>query len=473
MKTTSSLMENISNIRNILEVNTSFDIIERVLKFANKTCYMYYIDGFIKDDIMQFIMREFFNLSEEKMKNLNTPIQFIQNAIPYVEVDKKDDMDAIALAVLSGQTAIFIDGFESSILLDLRTYPARGPEEPEKEKSLRGSRDGFVETIVFNTAMIRRRIRDPRLVFEMNSIGSVSKTDVVIGYIKGSANEKALKIIRDKISSLKIDSLTLGNQSLVEAIVHSNWYNPFPKARYSERPDVAAAHIMEGKIIIIVDNSPSAIILPTSLFDFLQDVDDYYLPICTGQLLRFSRNLILLLTLIITPLYLLLIKNPHNIPAYLTFLLPKESYAIPVFLQFILLEFAVDGLKLASLNTPSSLGTSLSVIAALIMGDLAITSGWFIPQCILYMSIVALGGFTQPSVELSYAIKFLRIILLICTASFNLIGFIIGIAICIFLVATNKTFTGEPYLYPLIPFNWNSLKHLLFRTRLQKKQNEK
>lgn len=473
MKTTSSLKENIDNIRNLLEINNSFDIIERKLKFANKTCYMYYIDGFIKDDIMQFIMRGFFNLSDEEMKILNTPLKFIQNAIPYVEVDEEKDINAIVLAVLSGQTAMFVEGYDSSILLDLRTYPVRGPEEPEKEKSLRGSRDGFVETIVFNTAMIRRRIRDPRLIFEMHTIGSVSKTDVVVGYVKGSANEKALKIIRDKISSLKIDSLTLGNQSLVEAIVHSNWYNPFPKARYSERPDVAAAHLMEGKIIIIVDNSPSAIILPTSLFDFFQDVDDYYLPICTGQLLRISRNLILLLTLMITPLYLLLVKNPTNIPIALKFLLPKESYAIPVFLQFILLEFAIDGLKLASLNTPSSLGTSLSVVAALIMGDLAITSGWFIPQCILYMSIVALGGFTQPSVELGYALKFLRIILLICTAIFNFIGFIIGTIICIFLVATNKTFTGEPYLYPLIPFNWNSLKHLLFRTRLQKKQNEK
>lgn len=306
----------------------------------------------------------------------------------------------------------------------------------------------------------------------MVSVGRESKTDVAIAFIEDRTKPEALETVKKQLAEIEVDALTLGDQSLIECISKKTWYNPLPKVRYTERPDVTAAHILEGKIALLVDNNPSAMLLPTSVFDFLEDVDDYYSPILTGNYLRFLRNAILLMTLFITPIYLLITEYPDTLPEYHRFLLPTDPYHIPIFWQFLLLEFAIDGLRLASLNTPNSLGMSLSVVGALILGDFTIKTGWFLPQTILYMAIVALATFTQQSVELGFAIKFFRILLLILTSLLGLKGLIGGFILGIILLATTRTFTGEPYLYPLIPFNGRALMHLLFRTSIKSKKRK-
>ncbi|MEG0296588.1 MAG: spore germination protein [Clostridium sp.] len=460
-------MKYINDIRNRLKLDESFDLIERHIIIGSKETYLYYIDGFIKDDVMERIMTSFFSITKEEMSRFNDATKFIDCKIPYVEVATESDVDKVIPLILSGQTAMIVEGFKDIILIDLRTYPVRGIGEPEKEKTLRGARDGFVETIVFNTALIRRRIRDERLVFKMTNIGSSSKSDVVLAYMDGVVDEKALESIERQLKNLKVNALSMCEESLVEALQKSHWLNPFPKVRFTERPDVASAHILEGKIAVIVDNSPSAMLLPTCIFDFFQDVDDYYMPVVTGNYLRFLRNLIVISTFLVTPLYLLISLGKVPLPVSLQFLLPTDPYAIPIFIQFLLLEFAIDGLKLASLNTPSSLGMSLSVIGGLILGEFAVKTGWFIPQTILYMAIVALASFTQPSIELSYSIKFFRMILLILVNFFGLYGLIGGLLFTVIVLASSKTITGRSYLYPLIPFNWSKLKSLIFRTRLK------
>lgn len=460
-----------SKLSNKLRLGESFDIIMRELYIGEKKTAFYYIDGFIKDDVMQMIMTGFLTIRKEELSLCKDALDFIHRHIPYVEVAIEDDLQKISTAVLCGQTAMYLEGFKSWIILDLRTYPVRGPQEPEKEKVLRGARDGFVETIVFNTALVRRRVRDENLTYEMLNVGRSSRTDVTIGYIKGKVNEKELDHVRRKIKEINVNALTVGDQSLVDALGKSSWLNPFPKVRYTERPDVAAAHILEGKILIFVDNSPTAIILPTSVFDFMQDIDDYYFPGITGTYLRVVRNAIMLFTIFITPLYLIIAKGAITLPPSMQFLLPSDTYAVPLVIQFILLEFAIDGLKLASLNTPNSLGMSLSVIGGLILGEFAIKTGWFIPESILYMSISALASFAQPSIELSYAFKFFRIITLMLASKHGLIGFAIGIASLLLSLLFTKTLTGGSYLYPLIPFNWKALRNLLFRTKQDKSNN--
>lgn len=469
IKITNNFNENLTNIRTILMVNKSFDIIERVVKIYDKEAHLFFIDGLVKDDL-QYLIRSLYFVNSNDKNKIDTPTNLIQKVLPAIEIGEEDDVNNLISAVLCGQTAMIVDGFNKAIIMDFRTYPARGPQEPDKEKALRGARDGFVETIVFNTALIRRRIRDPKLIFEMTSIGSVSKTDVAIGYIKDEVDEKALDLIKEELKKINLKALTVGEQSLIEGMTSKSWLNPFPKVRYTERPDVASAHILEGKIVLLVDNNPSAIMIPTCIFDFLQDVNDYYFPVLTGNYLRIIRNLTVLATLLLTPLYLLIVEYSWILPNKLLFLLPKEPNSIPLALQFLILEFAVDGLKLASLNTPSSLGSSLSIIGGLILGEYTVKTGWLIPETILYMAIVALSGFAQPSIELTYAVKFQRIILLILTGMFNIWGFVIGVIINILILGSTKTLTGTSYLYPLIPFNGNDLKHLLFRTKIKNKQ---
>lgn len=473
MKLTSNVQDNLHALKAILPIGKSFDILEKILKIHGHTFYLYFLDGFAKDTNLEYIRRDIYALPQETLDHIHDAEDLIQLAISSIEVATETDIDKLITALLSGQTILLFDGSPSAAVIDLRTYPTRGINEPEKEKTIRGARDGFVETIVFNTALIRRRVRDPHLIFEMMSIGSLSRTDVAIGYLGNKVNKKALKKVKQLLEGLQVKALTMGDQTLIEAVHSDSWINPFPKARYTERPDVAAAQVSEGKVVILVDNSPTAIIVPTGIFDFTQDVDDYYVPVLTGNYLRFVRYAILIFNLFLTPVYVLIVNNEQYLPSSLSFMLPDDPLNVALFVQFLVLEIAVDGLKIASLNTPSSLGASLSVIGGLILGEYAVKTGWLIPHSIFYMSIVALSSFTQPSIELSYAIKFMRILLILGAGLFNIWGFVIALIIDIIFIATTKSFSGESYLYPLVPFNWAALKTLLFRTKVKSKQNVK
>jgi len=333
-----------------------------------------------------------------------------------------------------------------------------------------GSRDGFVETLVANTALIRRRIRNPSLTMKILSVGSLSKTDVVLCYMDDHVDHALLNKLLKKIQDAPVESLTMNQQSLMEAMHRTRWYNPFPKFKYTERPDTAAASVLEGNIVILVDNSPSAVIVPTSIFDIIEEADDYYFPPITGTYLRLSRYLISLFTLVVTPLWLLALQNPQWVPELFQFTVQiEEPVYIPIFWQLILLEIAIDGLRLASLNTPSSLTTALSVIAGIVLSDFAVKSGWFNMQSLLYMAFVSIANYSQPSYELGYALKFLRVLLLVLTLLFNLWGFLAGLVLIFILMILNKTISGKSYLYPLIPFNGKELKKKLIRTRLHVK----
>ena len=221
------------------------------------------------------------------------------HTLPYVEAENCENPDAAVTAVLSGQTALFAPEFGARcVLLDLRTYPARTTQEPESDRVMQGARDGFVETLVMNTALVRRRVRDPRLTMEYFNLGGSSATDVVMCYMHGVADEKKLAILRKKLKNAHPKSLTLGFQGLAETLIRTRWYNPFPKIRTTERPDTAAAQVLEGNILIFVDTSPQVMLLPTSIFDYLQQTDDYYFPPLTGSYLRVVRTAILLLSVI-------------------------------------------------------------------------------------------------------------------------------------------------------------------------------
>ena len=388
--------------------------------------------------------------------------------LAYGEIGLETDSDALIIQLLSGVPFLLIDGYAQALTIDCRTYPARGVSEPEKDKVLRGPHDGFCETLIFNTTLIRRRVRDPKLRTEVFSIGELTQTDIVLTYIEGRAEKKLVDAVRKKLESIKIGALNLQQESLGELIADKRKFNPFPKIRYTERPDAAAAMLMEGSVEIICDNTPSVMILPTSIFDFLQESDDYYFPAVVGTYLRIVRLLTILTSLILPPLWYLLIQNAEVIPEWLSFILPKESYSLPIYFQLLIGELMVDGLKLASLNTPNALSNSFSIVAGLILGDFAVQMGLFVPQIILLISFSALASFAQPSYELGYANKFMRLITLTLTALFGLWGFIAGFVLMLVLIVTNKTVPGgRGYLYPLIPFNLRGLKRLFTRATLR------
>lgn len=360
-----------------------------------------------------------------------------------------------------------ISGLDSVIIIDCRSYPSRGVEEPSKEKSLRGAKDGFVESMMTNIALIRRRIRDNNLIFKIYSVGDITKSDVSMAYMKTKADEDMVRKLDDILGSIKTKGLTVTEQTLVEEMTGKRMsrFNPFPKVRYTQRPDIIAAHLEEGKIAVIVDNSPTVILLPAGIFDFVQDVDDYYFTILTGNYFRLLRILNILIILFLTPVYLLFAEGDIPVHDAIRFFITEEEFAVSIFWQLILLEIAIDGLKLASLNTPESLGMSLSVIGALILGEFSVSSGWFVPQTILCMAVVALASFTQPSIELGYAIKFVRILMLIGAHFFGWPGVAAAFVLSVAVMAATKTIVGTSYLSPMVPWDGEKLKKLIFRTK--------
>ncbi|WP_238483796.1 spore germination protein [Anaerosporobacter faecicola] len=465
---------NIQYLDQEIFVNDNFDIINREIRLGQKEGVLYFIDGFAKDDIIEKLMEKLLALKEEDLSC--SADEFKKKLIPYGEVDLDKEFPSIITKLLSGVTCLFIDGFDQVFEIDCRTYPQRSVEEPDKDKVMRGSRDGFVETLVLNTAMMRRRIRNPQLIMQMMSVGNSSKTDIAVCYMKDRVDEKLLKKVLDKIQSIKIDALTMNQESLAECLYRGSWLNPFPKFRYTERPDAASASVLEGKIAVMVDNSPSVMILPTTLFGIMEEADDYYFPPITGTYLRLSRIIINIVALILTPTFLLLMQHPEWIPESLQFIKIKDTINIPILVQFLILEFSIDGLRLAALNTPSMLSTPFSVVAALILGDFTVSSGWFNSEVMLYMAFVAIANYSQVSFELGYALKFMRLVLLILTGLFHVWGFIGGIIVTILAIACNGTIAGRNYLYPLIPFNFKLLVRHLFRITLpasEKAENQK
>ena len=269
--------------------------------------------------------------------------------------------------------------------------------------------------------------------------------------------------IKKKLKEAKPRSISLGFQSLAESLIKRGWFNPFPKIRTTERPDTAAAQLMEGSVLVICDTSPQVMILPTSIFHYLEQTDDYYFPPLTGSYLRIVRTLILLASVVVTPLWYLALKYSASLPQVLAFLIPDDAGALPIIIQLLLVELAIDGLKIASMNTPDMLSNSLSIVGALILGDFAVDVGWLCADVILYMAFVAIANFAQQNHELGYAFKFMRVLTLILVYFLGWWGFALGMLVFIITAATNRTVTDTHYLYPLIPFSARDMKKLLFR----------
>lgn len=456
-------------IDSLLNIQDTFDILKREVVIGNRNATFYMVDGFLKGETMEKVMEFLLGITPEDTPD--TFDGFVKKCMPYGDIITITKEKDFVQYLLSGLTCLMIDGYSEILAIDLRDYPSRNVQEPDKDKVLRGSRDGFVESIMPNIALIRRRIRDVDLIFEIQNIGSSSRTDVSIVYMKNRVNQKALKKLKERMNGIRVDSLTMNQESLAEVLMPRNWWNPYPKFKYTERADTAAACILEGSIVVLVDNSPAAMVIPTSLFDIIEDPNDYYFPPVTGTYLRFTRMITAVLALFITPTYILLLQNPQWVPEWLDFILIRDEMNVPPLLQLLILELAIDGLRMAAVNTPNMLNTPLSVVAGIVFGDYTVQSGWFNAEIMLYMAFVAIATYTQNNMELGYAIKFQRIIMLVLTGIFGVWGFGAGCILTLFAFFTNRTMAGQGYLYPLIPFNGQQLFKRFFRISLTR--NEK
>lgn len=462
-KISNDYRENVRVLDGLLGVGRSCDMVSRDYLIGGRRARLWVVDGFGSDSILERMGAFWLTLKPENVVGLTEMQDFLDRYITFSESNVTFDISDAVTSVFLGKSLLAVEGLAGVALMDAKGYPSRSVHEPPDGKVLRGSHDGFVEAVVPNMALLRRRIRDPHLTMEGHKVGSRTHNDAVLCYLDDKVDQDLLRKLRGKLLGLDVRSLSMAQESLAEAIRPKQWYNPFPKVRYTERPDAAAASIMEGSIVLMVDNSPSVMILPTGFFDFTQESNDYYFPPLVGTYLRVLRVTVFLLSLFITPVWYLMVSEPNRLPGWLNFLSSPEPVSLSLLSQLLVVEFLIDVLKLASLNTPDSLSNSFSMLGALVLGDFAVQAGWLGPEVLVYMAFVSVAGFAQPSYELGYAFKLLRVALLLVTAAFDVWGFCLGVVGIFVLLCTTKPLVGKGYLYPLVPFNGKALLRLLVR----------
>ena len=462
-KISNDYRENVRVLDGLLGVGRSCDMVSRDYLIGGRRARLWVVDGFGSDSILERMGAFWLTLKPENVVGLTEMQDFLDRYITFSESNVTFDISDAVTSVFLGKSLLAVEGLAGVALMDAKGYPSRSVHEPPDGKVLRGSHDGFVEAVVPNMALLRRRIRDPHLTMEGHKVGSRTHNDAVLCYLDDKVDQDLLRKLRGKLLGLDVRSLSMAQESLAEAIRPKQWYNPFPKVRYTERPDAAAASIMEGSIVLMVDNSPSVMILPTGFFDFTQESNDYYFPPLVGTYLRVLRVTVFLLSLFITPAWYLMVSEPNRLPGWLNFLSSPEPVSLSLLSQLLVVEFLIDVLKLASLNTPDSLSNSFSMLGALVLGDFAVQAGCLGPEVLVYMAFVSVAGFAQPSYELGYAFKLLRVALLLVTAAFDVWGFCLGVVGIFILLCTTKPLVGKGYLYPLVPFNGKALLRLLVR----------
>lgn len=452
--------EKVNYIHDYLAIEESFDLIQLDLEYANRKMSLFLVDGLVKDDILHFLMRYLSKLDGDELADqpLNN---LLKKHLPYIEIDVEKDVKKAADSVLAGPTALVVEGINEVILIDARTYPVRSSEEPDLERVVRGARDGFVETIVFNTALTRRKVRDRSLRMEYLTVGRRSKTDMCICYLKDIADPKKVETLTQHLQEIDTDGIPMAEKTIEEYISGKTW-NPYPTIRYTERPDTAAEHLYEGHILVMIDGSPSVMITPATFWHHLQHAEEHRQKPSTGVYLRLVRFIAVFTSLFLLPLYFLLSTEVELLPDALAFIGPKEVGLVPLIVQFLIAEIGIDVLRMAAIHTPSALATALGLVSAIIIGQIAVEVGLFTNEVVLYLAVVVMGTYATPSYELSLANRLVRMALLLVTALFGVKGFVIGITIFVLYLTHLKTFYIG-YLWPFIPFDGKALYQVIIR----------
>ncbi|MCM1189176.1 MAG: spore germination protein [bacterium] len=465
-----TLKENIQYLKSSLPIGRSFDLMTRDLLLGDTRAYFLGINGFCKTEVLQQIFSDLQNPLYTADSRIEDIERYVRAKIGYAQVSFSDSWDDILRNVLSGPAVLLIDGFDRAVLIDVRTYPARSVAEPDLEKVTRGARDGFVETLLFNANLIRRRVRSQKLCFAMHSVGTESKTDVAVAYLEDKADPQLLERLSRAIDALQVSSLTMGAKSLEELLLPKRWWTPLPSVQITERPDVACSYLLEGHILLLVDNSPVVLLLPCTVFQFTQSPEDYYNSPSVGSYFRLIRFLCIPVSLLLMPLFLLLTSRFPEFSAKWGLLSSGELTPERIFFYVLAVEFILDLFKYSSSLSSGKFSGSLSVVGGLIIGDIAVSLNWLSVETLFYGAVTLLASLSVSSKEFGDALRLYRLLLILATGFFGLPGFLVSLGLVLLSAAATPTFGGFSYFWPLFPFNKKALGRLLFRSPTPKAQ---
>ncbi|MEJ8544939.1 spore germination protein [Brevibacillus borstelensis] len=454
------LDENKEYLNDRLGIGVNFDVGVHEFTVGRTRVLLYYINGFASDNVVTQVLRDLNDLRERDLPN-DVFEHLYHKYIPYFQLSNVATANEFIDKLLVGQVGLVIEGAQRAILMDAKVLPTRTPAEPDTERIVRGAHDGFTETLVINTVLTRRRIRDERLRFEIMQIGERTKTDVAIAYLKDVANTELIEKLKHRLQNIQIDGIPMAEKTVEEFIIGKT-YNPFPLVRYTERPDVAAVHLLEGHVLIYVDTSPSVMITPATYFHHVQHAEEYRQTPVVGAYLRWVRFFGIFASVLLLPIWLLLAMHPSLIPEPLDFIGIKNKGSIPLLAQFLMAEVGLDLMRMAAIHTPSPLSIAMGLLAAILVGEVAIKVGLFAPEVILYLAVAAIGMYATPSYELSLANRLVRIFLVLMVGFFSIPGLMIGLLVVLIGLAVTRSL-DTPYLWPFIPFNFKAMKDVLVR----------
>lgn len=457
------LSENIKILKALLPIEESFDLVAREIYLGKTPGYFVCVNGFCKTEILQQIFSDLQNPLYMQDNTVENIALYLNSKIGYAQASLCDNWEELIHSLLCGPSVLFIDGFSQAILIDVRSYPARGISEPDNERITKGARDGFVETLLSNANLIRRRVRSPHLTFSMHSVGTESQTDVAVAYLGNQVNAELLETLSHALDTLQVTSLTMGAKSLDELLVKKKWWTPLPSIRMTERPDVACSYLLEGHILIIVDNSPEVLILPCTIFQFTQSPEDYYKSPLLGTYFRLVRFACIPVSLLLMPLFLLLTAYYPQVADKWQILSTENLTPLQLIIYVLAVEFLLDLFKYSASVSSSRFSGSLSIVGGLLIGDIAVSLNWASTEVLFYAAVTLLASLSLASIEFSDALRIYRIFLILATSFLGLWGFLISLTLVSVSILATPTFGGMSYFWPLFPFNGKALCTLLFR----------
>lgn len=428
------------------KLSNCFDLVENSCSFQGKQQRMLYLSSLTSQvSINEIISGFLFSKDCDQFYLFNGSL-----------TEVNDEQQAITF-LLSGQCLIFMD--ERCLALETRQYPTRSVHEPSIEKSIRGSSDSFNENILINIALIRRRIKDEHLCVELTKKGTLSKTDISIVYMSDRVDFQVLNDFKNRLEANQ--DLEINNERNLVEVLYGKTLNPYPHVRYTERPDITSIHLMQSSIAILVDNMPSAILLPTTFFEQIQQIEEYTQTPLIAFMTRLIRNAGILASLYLLPFTLMLILEEKPIFFDINMEIKPVHFAI----QILFAELVIEWVRQSLIYSPMILSSIMGFIVVFVLGDFGIEIGAYTKEILIFTAMCNLGNFLTPSYEVSLANKFFRIFITILTLLFSLEGFCIGVVIHFMILLNTKTIK-YPYLYPLIPFSWKEMKRIMFDTSI-------
>lgn len=454
-----SAKENIEYVKKLF--GNATDVVYREFDIDDKyKAAIVYIDGMSEKNLLNEYLMGPLMTGDIKIQSPNEIKDKLITISDMKEIDKLSDGVNI---VLAGETLLFIDGLNVCYSIANRAWPNRGIGEPSGETAIRGSREGFTETLRFNTALVRRRIRDTRFKIESSQIGTRSKTDVVIMYIDDIVNRDVLEKLKKRLDKINLDAIL--DSGYIEQYVEDNSFTPFPQVQSTERPDVVAAALYEGRIALIVDGSPFALIVPAVLATFLQSPDDYYNRWLNGSGVRIIRLIAIIISLIMPAMYVAVTSfHTSIIPTKLAYAIAasREGVPFPSYIEVIFMELSLALLIEAIIKLPKPVGSTIGIVGGLIMGQSAVSAGLISPIMVIVVGITAITTFLIPNYSLTNAFACFRVLFVLLSAILGLYGIMVGIIFFLIHLTRIESF-GIPYLSPAVNLVTRDMKDLYVR----------